>query len=212
MYFGGPAWMLMTIAAATKVFIDEGVGVNWVVGVSMFFIMFSVSLVPKIAGWIDTALTPGGMARYGGSLRFAAGALVETVFSTLIAPVAALAVTVFMGALFALRRRISWSGQQRDLTRVTWAQAARAMWPQTLFGLALGGFFAATVPGVLPWASPLLAGLTLAVPFTVLTASPWLGRVAARAGLCATPEERAMPPILQAVARDAERTPEPLAA
>lgn len=212
MYFGGPAWMLMTLAAASKVVFDAGAGVNWVLGVAMFFIMFSVSLVPKIAGWLDTALTPGGMAGYGGSLRFAAGAITETVFSILIAPVAALAVTVFMGALFFLRRQISWSGQQRDLTRVSWAQAARAMWPQTLFGLALGGFFAATVPGVLPWALPILGGMTLAIPFTVLTASPWLGRVAARVGLCATPEERAAPAILQALSADPEEARAALAA
>jgi membrane glycosyltransferase len=212
MYFGGPAWMLMTLAAASKVVFDAGEGVNWVLGVSMFFIMFSVSLVPKMAGWLDTALTPGGMARYGGSLRFAAGALVETVFSMMLAPVAAFAVTVFMGALFLMRRSIVWSGQQRDLTRVSWAQAIRTMWPQTLFGLALGTFFAATIPGVLPWAAPILAGLTLAVPFAVLTASPLLGRLAGHVGLCATPEERDMPPILRAISRDAAGSNEPLAA
>jgi membrane glycosyltransferase len=42
----------------------------------------------------------------------------------------------------------------------------------------------------------MLAGFTLAIPFTALTASPWLGRMAARAGLCATPEEIAPIPTL----------------
>lgn len=191
MYFGGPAWMAMTLAAAAML-IGAGAtgleGADFVFAVTMFFIMFSVSLAPKVAGWIDVALTRGGVARYGGAGRFAAGALVETVFSMLMAPVAAFAVTVFqIGLLFG--RRISWSGQQRDLTRVGWAQAARAMWPQTLMGAGLSAAVIAIAPHAAPWAAPVLAGLTLAIPFTVLTASPRLGRWARRVGLCATPEE-----------------------
>ena len=201
MYFGGPAWMAMTLAAAAMLMgvgaapqIVDGVattglqGADFAFAVTMFFIMFSVSLAPKVAGWIDVALTRGGVARYGGAGRFAFGALVETVFSMLMAPVAAFAVTVFqIGLLFG--RRISWSGQQRDLTRVSWAQAARAMWPQTLMGLGLSAAVIAWAPHAAPWAAPVLAGLALAIPFTVLTASPRLGAWARRAGLCATPEE-----------------------
>ncbi len=199
MYLSGPAWMLMIAAGALKVFFPEEGGISFAFGVAMFFIMFSVSLAPKIAGWIDVALTPGGMARYGGAPRFAAGALAETVFSMLLAPAVAFAVTWFMaGLLFG--RRVSWSGQQRDLTRVSWAQGSRAMWPQTLLGAAVAGLLWAYAPGALPWAAPLIAGLGLAIPFTVLTASPALGRLAARARLCATPEELAAPSILAAVA------------
>lgn len=197
MYFGGPAWILMTLAAASKVFVVETGEIDRILGVAMFFIVFSVSLAPKIAGWIDTALTPGGMARYGGRLRFAVGAFAETLFSMMLAPISALAVTVFQAGLLA-GRTIVWSGQQRDLTRVSWRQALRTMWPQTLMGLGLFALFYATVPGVLVWAAPMLAGLGLAVPFTVLTASPRLGRLAQRAGLCATPEEIAPPAVLRA--------------
>jgi len=197
MYFGGPAWMAMTLAGASMMLSPDAASLDAALGVAMFFIMFSVSLAPKVAGWIDVALTPGGMARYGGRARFAAGAAAETVFSMLLAPVAAFAVTVFMVGL-AMGRRIAWSGQQRDLTRVGWRQAARIMWPQTLFGVALTLSIASLAPGALPWAAPALAGLTLAIPFTVWTASPRLGAWARRAGLCATPEEIAPPPILRA--------------
>lgn len=198
MYFAAPAWMIMIVAAAAKVYTPESGGVSFGFGVAMFFIMFSVSLGPKIAGWLDVALTPGGVKRNGGALRFAAGAFTETLFSILIAPINAFAVSWFMvGLLFG--RRISWSGQQRDLSRVTWAQGARAMWPQTLLGAVLFLNTWLMAPGALPWAAPLLAGLGLSIPFTVLTASPTLGRLAARVGLCATPEELAPPPILTAI-------------
>jgi membrane glycosyltransferase len=188
MYFCAPAWMIMIVAAAAKVFQPEGQGVSFAFGLAVFVLSFALSLLPKIAGWIDVALTPGGMRRYGGSLRFAAGAFVETLFSMLLAPLTALAVSVFMVGL-AFGRRISWSGQQRDLTRISLSQAAHRMWPQTLLGLALATTILAYAPGAFWWASPMLAGFTLAIPFTWATASPLLGRLAARAGLCATPEE-----------------------
>jgi membrane glycosyltransferase len=171
--------------------------VDLVLGIAMFFIMFSVSLFPMIAGWIDTALTPGGVARYGGGWRFAAGALAETVFSMLLAPVSALAVTVFMGGLL-MGRTITWSGQQRDLTRVSWRQALRTMWPQTLLGAGLAAVLAAEAPAALPWAAPALTGLLFAAPMAVLTASPRFGAWMARVGLCATPEELAPPAVLNA--------------
>ncbi|PJA59067.1 MAG: hypothetical protein CO163_11455 [Rhodobacterales bacterium CG_4_9_14_3_um_filter_71_31] len=63
------------------------------------------------------------------------------------------------------------------------------MWPQTLMGLGLSAAVIAWAPHAAPWAAPVLAGLALAIPFTVLTASPRLGGWARRAGLCATPEE-----------------------
>ena len=207
MYFGGPAWMLMTLAAASKVFVIEGGEVNRILGIAMFFIVFSVSLAPKIAGWIDTALTQGGMARYGGRGRFVLGAAAETMFSMMLAPISALAVSVFQVGLL-MGRTIVWSGQQRDLTRVSLLQAARTMWPQTLMGVALFVLFYLTIPGVLAWAWPMLAGLALAIPFTLATASPWLGRMAERVGLAATPEELDPPAVLRA-ATGIEGEPEP---
>ena len=196
MYFGGPAWMLMTLAAAVMVLTGGAGDVDRTLGIAVFMAMFSVSLAPKIAGWIDVALTSGGLARYGGSRRFAVGALTETVFSMLLAPIAALATTVFLIGL-SFGRTIVWSGQQRDLSRVSWAQAARMMWPQTALGLGLAGLLATSAPGALPWAAPVLAGLTLAIPFTVLTASPAAGAWARRVGLCAVPEEFAPPAVLR---------------
>ncbi|MEM6745775.1 MAG: glucans biosynthesis glucosyltransferase MdoH, partial [Pseudomonadota bacterium] len=184
MYFGAPAWMLMTAAAAAKIVIGETGDVNLAFGLAMFVIMFAMSLVPKIAGWIDVALTPGGVARYGGAARFAGGALIETAFSILMAPMVALRVTIFLvGLLFG--KTMHWSGQNRDAYSVTWGDAWRGLWPQTLAGLSLTALIAATVPGALPWAAPVLAGLSLSVPFAVLTASAGFDRALSALGLCA---------------------------
>ncbi|SFI29854.1 glucans biosynthesis glucosyltransferase MdoH [Albimonas pacifica] len=198
MYFGAPAWMLMTLAAAAKIVLGEANDVNLAFGLAMFLVMFAMSLVPKVAGWIDVALTPGAIRAYGGAPRFLAGALIETVFSILLAPAAALRVTIFLIGL-ALGRTVTWNGQERDVHALTLADAVRGLWPQTLFGAGLTALIAASVPGALPWAAPVLAGLTLAIPFALLTASPAVGRALARAGLCAVPEETSRPDTLRAL-------------
>ncbi len=188
MYFGAPAWMLMTSAAALKLMERDYADLNFAFGLAMFLVMFAVSLFPKVAGWIDIALQDGGAARYGGRLRFAAGALTETLFSILLAPVVAFRVTLFMiGLLFG--RSVIWGAQHRDAYALGWADAVRGLWMQTAFGLALGAGIALAAPAALPWAAPVLAGLTLAIPFAVLTASPAAARVCARLRLCAVPEE-----------------------
>jgi len=196
MYFGAPAWMLMTAAAASKIPLGETEQIDLAFGLAMFLVMFGMSLVPKIAGWIDVTLTPGGVARYGGGARFAAGALGETLFSMLLAPAAALRVTIFMvGLVFG--KAIRWSGQNRDAYALSWGDAARGLWPQTLFGASLTGLLAATYPGALPWAAPVLAGLTLSIPFAVVTASPGFGRLLTRWRLAAIPEEFETPESLR---------------
>jgi membrane glycosyltransferase len=196
MYMGAPAWMLMTVTAAAKLVEGDAADVNLAFGVAMFFIMFAVSLVPKLMGILDIALTPGGAARYGGRLRFALGALAETVFSTLLAPVVALRVTLFLGGLL-MGRSVIWGGQRRDVYRLSWADALRGLWPQTLFGLGLiAAIGLGAKPEALAWAAPMVMGLTLSLPFAVLTADPGLGRRAARTGLCAIPDELALPATL----------------
>lgn len=205
MYFGAPAWIAMISAAAFKIFEGDLGDIDYAFGAAMFFIMFAVSLFPKIAGWVDIALRCGGMAAYGGRLRFMAGAVTETAFSILLAPVVAFRVTVFMaGLLFG--RTVGWSGQKRDAYRLSWATAARGLWPQTLFGLAIAGLIVlGGAPAALPWAAPALLGLCLAVPFAVLTSHPALGRWCAQVGICAVPEERRAPEVLIAATGEARQ-------
>lgn len=206
MYFGAPAWMLMTSAAAFKLFEADFMDVNFAFAVSMFFIMFAVSLFPKIAGWVDIALRKGGTAEYGGRLRFALGAVVETLFSIMLAPVVAFRVTLFMIGL-AFGKSVQWSGQQRDAYQLSWGTALRGLWAQTAFGLGLVALIASGAPQALPWAAPVLLGLSLSIPFAVLTSSPAFGRWAERVKLCATPDEIA--PRAELTAPPVEPAPQP---
>jgi membrane glycosyltransferase len=196
MYLAAFAWTVMIALSALKVF-DPEVGPRAIqLGIGLFAVSFFMSIAPKLAGMLDVAFTPGGMRRYGGPLRFLASSLTEIVFSILLAPIAAIRLTIFMVSLL-FGRSVIWSGQQRDVQGLSWATAFNGLWPQTLFGFALLALFSWKAPGVLYWAAPLLSGMILAVPFAVVTASPRFGRFMSRIGLCAIPEELETPRDLQ---------------
>ncbi len=198
MYIGAAAWMAMIALMALKAF-ETGLGnLHLELGMALFFTMFAMSITPKLAGFLDIALTKGGMNRYGGSLRFSSSAVIEIVFSILLSPIACLRVTLFMIALL-FGRAVIWSGQNRDAYGLSWATAFAGLWPQTLAGMALFAVIYTKAPGALIWASPMLAALLLAVPFAVLTAAPRFGEAMARLGLCAIPEEFDMPEELKAL-------------
>jgi membrane glycosyltransferase len=52
-------------------------------------------------------------------------------------------------------------------------------------------------PAILPWLSPVLCGLILAIPLSVLLSSVSLGQALARQGLLVIPAETEPPPVLQ---------------
>jgi membrane glycosyltransferase len=198
MYLSAFAWTMMITLSALKVFAPENGPKQVALGIGLFFFSFLISIAPKLAGMLDVLCTRGAAKRYGGYLRFGAGSLIEILFSMLLAPVIAFRLTIFMISL-CFGRSVIWSGQQRDVHRLSWATAAQGLWPQTLLGIILFAMFYWKAPGVIPWASPLLGGLLLSIPFAVFTAAPSVGRAYARLGLCAIPEERNTPRELQRI-------------
>lgn len=177
-------------------------------GVALFATMMVITFAPKIMGVVDIMLSAEKRARYAGGPRMLAGSLAESVFGLFLAPIMAVAHTVFVASLF-LGRRVIWNGQTRDPRAVAWHEAVRVLWPQTLIGLLFIYGLANWAPNALPWAVPILGAWLLAIPFAVLSASPVLGRVLGRLGLCATPEEIAMPPEVRAVLQ-AQPLPKPV--
>jgi membrane glycosyltransferase len=215
MYVGAAGWVVFIAASALKVFEAPVTGEPFpaAFGVAFFFVIFFMSLMPKLAGLADILVRGSERRRYGGGLRLVAGGLIEVVASTLMAPAVALADTIFMiGLLFG--RRVGWEGQKRDGYRLSWGHAFRGLWPQVVFGVAVGALLAVMMPVVLPWASPMLAGLIGAPVFAVATAAPGFGRWLAARGLCAIPEEFAPDATLEAAeaAEAGERLEERLAA
>ncbi len=192
MFLGIPAWTLMIALAPVKALDADPATFPAASAIGLYVTFLAMYLSPKLAGFLDILVKKGEAARYGGRLKFAAGALTELVFSFLLGAATTLRITIFMiGLLFG--RSSSWNGQSRDAHRLSWRSALEGLWPQLLFGIAVNGGLALAAPAALPWALPLTLGYLIAIPFAVGTSIPALGRLMVRSGFCAIPEENGTP-------------------
>lgn len=215
MYTGAPLWYAFMVLGLADLclpaFSSGGTGAAVAApgfGLALFAAVMGMTFAPKLFGILDIALRRAGRRSYGGGLRIAAGTVLEIVFSLLLSPIVALAQTVFVFGLF-FGKRIRWDAQERDDRRVTLREALGGLWLQTVLGGAFLAVLAVVAPHILPWAAPVIAGLLLSVPFAVVTALPALGQFFRRLGLCAIPEENAVPEVLQG-ARVTLPRPEPV--
>ncbi len=199
MFIGIPAWTLMIALSPIVAWqLRDANDFPSTLAASLYVTYFLMYLSPKIAGLLDVAMTPGGVARYGGPLRFAAGAAIEVVFSFLQGAVSTIRTTIFMiGLLFG--RSVNWGGQSRDAYGIGWTTAFINLWPQLLFGLVVCGAMIAANPNIFYWSLPLTAGYFLAIPFAVVTANPRFGALLKRWGLCGIPEDFDAPPEIRAM-------------
>jgi len=200
MFIGSPAWVLFVALATFRGLLIETPGPVFrpEAGMLLFFLAVSMTFAPKIASILDIMARPGAADGFGGAARFLASAMLETAFFTILAPIMAVAHTVFIGGL-AVGRAIGWTAPVREDHRVTFAAAAQRLWVQTLGGLGLLAWFVIMAPGALGYGIPFFAPLLLAIPFAVLSARPDVGVVLRRLGLATIPEELAPPAELAPV-------------
>ncbi len=197
MFIGSPAWVLFMTLAALRIgqAPDAGPLFDPVLGWSLFALIMTMVFAPKLATLASLLLSRAGRAAFGGAPRLLVGALAEILFSTLLAPIMALAHSLFMGGLL-LGKAIVWSPQRRDTHRLRLAVVLRRLWPQTLFGLLAAGWLISTQAAGAVFLSPFVLGALLAVPIALLTAWPPLGVWLAWIGLWRIPEEVDPPPII----------------
>jgi membrane glycosyltransferase len=187
MFIGAPATIaILLLAPIIALQTPDDFPVRSLEALYLLFLAFHLS--PKLSGLLDVALTPGQLARYGGAARFVSGAAIELVCSFIIG-----AVTTFATASLILSlpfgRDLGWGGQARDAHAIPLTEAARAFWPQTLFGVALCALGLAVSPKLLLWSAPLTGGYLLAIPFAMVTAARRVGALCVALGLFETPEE-----------------------
>lgn len=152
--------------------------------------------LPKLLA-LALLLVDGRIRRgHGGLLGATCSVLLEILFSVLLAPVMMLFQSKFVFATLA-RRNVGWPAQQRDDHATRLFEALAAHLDQTLIGALVGLWAWWQVPDFFWWFTPVLAGLLLAVPFSMLTSRVDLGAWAARCGLFRTPEEHDRPACLR---------------
>ncbi|MEP7029585.1 MAG: glucans biosynthesis glucosyltransferase MdoH [Pseudolabrys sp.] len=201
MYLGSPAWMAMTAIGTLSLALSSAQSAQYIpiklgAGSILFAIMMLMTFAPKIATMIDVMLTPSLRRAYGGALVFVANIVAETLFMTLLAPIIALSHTIFMTRLFVFRRGGSWTSQTRQSHAVPFRMALVNLWPQTLAGCTVLAVAATKAPNDIGFVLLGTTGLILAAPFAVATASPLIGRLFARIGICHLPEEKEVPAAL----------------
>jgi membrane glycosyltransferase len=208
MYVSGPAWILFSLVG-----FGAAIGIEWGAtgGVrgppalgrpapwepwALLIAMMTIVFAPKLAGVVQVMLYARLRRRYGGVTRLLGSAVTELLFSFVLAPIMAVAQSVFLLGL-AAGRVVRWEAQLRDSRALPWGEAMRGLWPQTLLGLLVGvavGAFGP--PAARIWAVLFCGPLILAVPFAVMTSWTGLGRGLARLGLCSTPEEIDPPEVV----------------
>ncbi|MGB5834062.1 MAG: glucans biosynthesis glucosyltransferase MdoH [Thiohalocapsa sp.] len=198
MFVSSPAWVGLMVLGALRMAYDTGPIYEPLPGQILFFMIMGMIFAPKLASLTDALATTSGRQRYGGAPRLLIGSLAEVAFSMLIAPIMAVAHSVFIGGLF-FGRAVVWDVQRRVPHWVSPMMALRRLWPQTLIGTAALVWFAVYSPNGALLFSPFFIGALLAVPIAVTTSLPALGLLLARLGLWRIPDEVAPHRLVQAL-------------
>jgi membrane glycosyltransferase len=198
-YLMSPLWLLF-LATSTLMAVQGRLGgdgawdiygmrvLSWVLAVSLLWLM-----APRLIALVLILSRRAERRVWGDPFKLLAGVMLETVLSALVAPILMVSQSK---ALFdiLLGRDSGWSAQTRDDGGVPWGEAVRRHGLHLACGLGAAGMLYLTSGDGLMWAVPVVTGLVLSAPVTVLTADPAIGMTLLRWGLLATPEEIAHPP------------------
>lgn len=210
-YMSSPLWMMFVLFTGVDAYIQaqaipvyffgDRIEPVWPVSFKVemnIVLIFTLAMLflPKLMALIVIASSRKQRRGFGGIVRATISALLETVFSILVAPILMLYQTRFVWAIL-FRRSIGWPAQQRGDHRTRFSEAVSAHGVQTLIGLAAGLVSYFYVPDYFWWLSPVLCGAVLSIPISMLSSSSQLGRVARYLGLFMTPEERQRPEVLE---------------
>jgi membrane glycosyltransferase len=143
---------------------------------------------PKLLGVMAVLESPERTRAHGGTGALLLGALWESVFSTLMAPIVMLQHSWYVFSIL-MGMATGWNAQTRADRALPLGLVARKFAAHTIVGLIATFVLWRYANDSFNWFVPLLAGLWLAVPLVVLSSSPMLGLAARRDGLFLVPSE-----------------------
>ncbi|MBV8392981.1 MAG: glucans biosynthesis glucosyltransferase MdoH [Alphaproteobacteria bacterium] len=143
---------------------------------------------PKVMALLLRLAITRTARRFGGRAALILSFLSEALFSALLAPVMMLFHTSFVAAILA-GNAVGWNAQARGDRGMPWGQALRRHVGHVLLGLAMLIGLAVLAPHYVPWMAPVIVGLLLSIPVTVLSSRSAVGVAARRLRLFMTPEE-----------------------
>jgi len=209
-YLASPLWLLFLIVTGIEAFVQSRTELTYFFGDNLFPVwpvsyrvemttVLAVTLVilflPKLLALILLLTEPATLKLYGGAARASLSVFLETVYSALIAPVLMLFQSKFVFAIL-MRRSIGWPEQQREDHATGFREALYAHGGHTLLGIIVGTGAYWYIPTFFWWFTPVLAGLILSIPLSMLSSHASLGRKARQWRLFLTPEETHPPRVL----------------
>ena len=210
-YLSSPLWLMFLVLTGLEAYVKSQTMPVYFFGDNIFpvwpesyavemttvlLVTLAMLFLPKLWSLVLLLTRPKDVKGYGGVIRATLSVFLESVFSMLTAPVLMLYQSKFVFAIL-MRRSVGWPPQNRDDHRLSLKEATLAHGGQTLVGLAAGWVSYEYVPDFFLWLIPVLAGLVLAIPVSILSSSAKMGGLARRLGIFLTPEEYRTPRVIE---------------
>ena len=200
-YLSSPLWlMLILLFSAHAVNIDRSpvtyVGrypvLAWPISHTVAFVSIAIAAlmllyVPKIIALAVLLRDRETVRSHGGAGKLILSVFLESLLSTLVAPVFMLSHSWFVLNIL-IGRNTRWGAQLRH-GNTALANAVKAFAPHTVIAIGAGYLAWTWTPSDFWWYLPLLAGMATAILFGWLTSLPSIGAAARRAGLFLIPSE-----------------------
>jgi membrane glycosyltransferase len=210
-YVASPLWLVLVMlfalnsiqleGAKTVTYLGRYPMLSWPISHTVAFISLAVAamamlFVPKILALALVLRDPKVSRDYGGAARIVLGVVLESLLSTLLAPIFMLSHSWFVLNIL-LGRSTRWGAQLRAGNGIGLWQSTRAFASHTLIALAVGLAAWHYTPGDFWWYTPLLAGASFAILLCWFTGSPTWGAMTRRWGLFLVRSETVGVPILR---------------
>jgi len=206
-YVSSPLWLLFLVLSTIQVFalVTAGRGgpprpedftsvfgytIRVPEALALFCFTMLLLFLPKVISVIVTLGRAAEAEKFGGRVRLVVSALLETAVSSLLAPINMMFNAKFV--LFTLLGQgVGWISQRREAGEdgTDWREAILTHWQQTAFGLVWGVSSYILWPMFFWWLSPVIVGLVLSIPLSILLSKVSIGQKAHWLGLFLTPEE-----------------------
>ncbi len=162
---------------------------NW--ALSLMAVTAMILFLPKILSVVALVMRRQAQA-YGGGFKLAVSVLLEVIISSLFAPIRMLFHSKFV-VQNLLGRTVSWGAQTREDSETGWWEAIRHHGLDSVFATVWGSALFWLNPQYFWWVTPIICGLILSIPISVLASRVRLGDRARARGLFKIPEESAPP-------------------
>jgi len=209
-YLASPLWLLSIVLftvravemqyAAPVSYIGRYPILAWPISHTVAFVSLvatamAMLYLPKLLAAIVLLRDRRARLAFGGARRLLAGALVESVLSTLLAPVFMLSHSWFVLNIL-IGHNIRWASQPRGGDGLALSRAISHFAPHTFIAIGAGILIWRWLPAEFYWYLPLLVGPALAVLIAWTTGKPAWGEAARRHGLFLVPNETVGLPIV----------------